>query len=138
SLGDQVLATGEVTRTIVDGADEQGQATVTFTIPAGLAGTQVLTISGPGGTSATLPIEVADAQQPQEPVRTSTSASAPLLVWNAPVDYKVTVRAAGGSPAVGQVVVRDGLKVIATVDLKASDNGKVTVKLGKLKRGIHL
>ncbi|RQP12836.1 MAG: ExeM/NucH family extracellular endonuclease [Microbacteriaceae bacterium] len=138
SLGDQVLATGEVTRTIVDSADEQGQATVTFTIPAGLAGTQVLTISGPGGTSATLPIEVADAQQPQEPIGTSTSASAPLLVWNAPVDYKVTVRAADGSPAVGQVVVRDGLNVIATVDLKASDNGKVTVKLGKLKRGIHL
>jgi len=39
---------------------------------------------------------------------------------------------------VGTLVILDGLKTVATVQLTAADNGKVTVKLGKLKRGIHL
>ncbi|QNO37625.1 ExeM/NucH family extracellular endonuclease [Protaetiibacter sp. SSC-01] len=138
SLGGEVLGSGAVTRTIVNTTDEQGQATVTFTVPEGVEGTQVLTITGPGGTEVTLPIEVAEAEEPAEPVGTRTSASAPLLVWNSPVDYRVTVRTDDGSPAVGTVIVRDGLKVIATVDLAESADGKVTVKLGKLKRGIHL
>ncbi len=138
SLGGQVLGSGATTLQIVDTVDEQGTATVTFTIPDGVEGAQLLTIAGPGGTEVTLPIEVAEAEEPQEPVGTRTSASAPLLVWNSPVDYKVTVRTDDGSPAVGQVVVRDGLKVIATVQLTEADNGKVTVELGKLKRGIHL
>ncbi|MFT4283232.1 MAG: ExeM/NucH family extracellular endonuclease [Protaetiibacter sp.] len=138
SLGGQVLGTGATTLQIVDTTDEQGTATVTFTIPAGIEGAQILTIAGPGGTEVTLPIEVAESSGPQEPVGTRTSGSAPLLVWGSPVDYKVTVRTDDGSPAVGTLVIRDGLKTVATVQLTAADNGKVTVKLGKLKRGIHL
>lgn len=136
-LGDEVLGTGEVTLQIVDATDEQGTATVTFTVPDGIEGTQVLTITGPGGTEVSLPIEVAADAGPSEPVGTRTSASAPLLVFGSTVNYKVTVRTDDGSPAVGTLVIRDGLKTVATVDLTAAQNGKVTVPL-KLKRGVHL
>jgi 5'-nucleotidase len=137
SLGDQVLGTGEIALQIVDTTDEQGTATVTFTIPDGVEGTQTLTIAGPGGTSVSLPIQVAETTEPIEPVGTRTSASAPLLVFGGTVNYKVTVRTDDGSPAVGTLVIRDGLKTVATVDVAAAANGKVTVPL-KLKRGIHL
>ncbi len=136
-LGDEVLGTGEVTLQIVDATDEQGTATVTFTVPDGIEGTQVLTITGPGGTEVSLPIEVAADAGPCEPVDTRTSASAPLLVFGSTVNYKVTVRTDDGSPAVGTLVIRDGLKTVATVDLTAAQYGKVTVPL-KLKRGVHL
>ncbi|MGN6271793.1 MAG: ExeM/NucH family extracellular endonuclease [Protaetiibacter sp.] len=137
SLGGQVLGTGELTMQIVDTTDEQGTATVTFTIPEGIEGSQLLTIAGPGGTEVTLPIEVAEAPTPTEPVGTRTSASAPLLVFGGTVNYKVTVRTDDGSPAVGTLVIRDGAKTVATVDLAETANGKATVKL-KLKRGLHL
>lgn len=134
SLGGQVLGTGALAMQIVDTTDEQGTATVTFAIPDGLEGAQTLTITGPGGTEVTLPIVVAAAP---EPVGTRTSASAPLLVWGGTVNYKVTVRTDDGSPAVGTLVIRDGVKTVATIDLAAAANGKATVPL-KLKRGLHL
>lgn len=138
SLGDQVLGTAPLTFQIVDTLDEQGTATVTFTIPEGVEGTQLLTIGGPGGTAVELPVEIA-ASVPEEPVGTSTSGSAPLLVWrSSPVDYKVTVRTDDGSPAVGTLVIRDGLKTVKSVELTEADNGRVTVKLGKLSRGLHV
>ena len=131
------MAAGPATTfTIVQTLDEQGTATVTFTIPDGVVGTQLLTIGGPGGTAVELPIEVAAAP---EPVGTSTSGSAPLLVWRtSPVDYKVTVHTDDGSPAVGTLLIRDGSKIVKTVELTAADNGRVTVKLGKLSRGLHI
>ena len=90
SLGGTVLGTAPVAFQIVDTLDEQGTATVAFTIPDGVVGSTVLTIGGPGGTAVDLPIEVAAAP---EPVGTSTSGSAPLLVWRtSPVDYRVTVK----------------------------------------------
>lgn len=138
SLGDQVLGTGAIALQIVDTTDEQGTATVTFTIPSGVEGAQVLAIGGPGGTSVSLPIEVAAAPEPPEPVGTRTSGSAPLLVLGGAVSYKVTVRTDDGTPAVGTLIIRDGTKVVATVPLAAADKGKATVKLGKLKRGLHL
>ncbi len=138
SLGGQVLGTGATTLQIVDTTDEQGTATVSFTIPEGVEGVQTLTIAGPGGTEVTLPIQVAEAEEPAEPVATRTSGSAPLLVWGGNVDYRVTVRTADGSPAVGTLVIRDGLTTVATVQLGDADGGTTTVHLGKLKRGIHL
>jgi 5'-nucleotidase len=138
SLGGTVLGSSPVALEIVDTTDEQGTATVTFAVPAGIEGSVALGIAGPGGTAVTLPIEVA-ASGPSEPVGTSTSGSAPLLVWGgARVDYRVTVRTDDGSPAVGTIVVRDGLRMVATVPIAATDAGRVTVKLGKLSRGIHL
>lgn len=137
SLGDEVLGAGELTLQIVDTTDEQGTATVVFTIPEGSAGTQLLTISGPGGTAVELPIEVAESSVPSEPVATRTSASAPLLVFGGTVPYTVTVRTDDGTPAVGTLVIRDGFSTVATVDLAEADAGTATVKL-KLKRGLHL
>src|SRR5690606_38933042 len=137
SLGGEVLGTGEVTLQIVDTTDEQGTATVTFTIPDGVEGTQVLTITGPGGTEVTLPIEVAEAEEPSEPVATRTTATAPLISFGGTVNYKVKVHASGGETAVGTLVIRDGFRTVATVDLDGTTHGVTTVKL-KLKRGLHL
>jgi 5'-nucleotidase len=137
SLGDEVLGTGELAFQIVDTTDEQGTATVQFTIPDGVEGVQTLTIAGPGGTEVALPIEVAESTEPSEPVGTRTSATAPLLVWGGSVNYRVTVRTDDHSPAVGTLVIRDGAKTVATVDLTEAAKGKATVKLS-LKRGLHL
>jgi hypothetical protein len=38
----------------------------------------------------------------------------------------------------GDVIVRDGRTVLTTVTLTPADNGRVTVTLPKLSRGIHL
>src|SRR5690606_15632058 len=72
SIGGTVVGSAPLALQIVDTRDEQGTATVAFTIPDGAEGTVVLTISGPGGTSVDLPIEVANVT-PAEPVGTSTS-----------------------------------------------------------------
>jgi len=135
-LGDQVLGTGELSLQIVDTTDEQGTATVTFTIPDAVAGAQTLTIAGPGGTEVTLPIEVAEAEEPSEPVATRITATAPLISFGGTVNYKVVVHAAGGEAAVGTLVIRDGFRTVATVELDG-DRGVTPVKL-KLKRGLHL
>ncbi|MCW4385468.1 ExeM/NucH family extracellular endonuclease [Salinibacterium sp. SYSU T00001] len=59
SLGGEVLGTAPIDPTIVDTTDEQGRASVTFTVPAGLSGPQSLLVTVPEtGTSVTVPIEV--------------------------------------------------------------------------------
>lgn len=137
SLGDRVLGAGQVSLQIVDTTDEQGTATVSFTIPDVRAGTQSLAIGGPGGTVARLPITVA-ATGPSEPVGTRTSAVAPHRVAASDsVRYTVTVRTDDGSPAVGTLVIRDRQTVVATVQLTAADEGRVTIDLGRLSRGPH-
>ncbi|WP_403022481.1 ExeM/NucH family extracellular endonuclease [Salinibacterium sp. GXW1014] len=61
SLDGEVLATAPIDPTIVDTTDEQGRASVTVTIPAGLSGAQSLVVSVPQtGTSIAVPIELAD------------------------------------------------------------------------------
>ncbi|TXK18707.1 ExeM/NucH family extracellular endonuclease [Homoserinibacter sp. GY 40078] len=139
SLDGTVLGTAPVDFAIVDTLDEQGTSTVTFTIPDGTPeGVAVLEIGGPGGTLVELPITFGAGEE-QEPVATRTSGSAPFLVWRGtPVDYKVTVRTEDGSPAVGTLVIRDGLKIVAQVDLTAADAGHTRVQLGKLSRGLHV
>lgn len=47
----------------------------------------------------------------------------------------VTVPGKAKTRAKGQLVVRDGKKIIAVRTLKSSDRGKVTIKLPKLKEG---
>jgi hypothetical protein len=56
---------------------------------------------------------------------------------DSPVVYRVAVSGRGLTPT-GDVVVRDGRTVIATATLTAADNGRATVTLPKLGRGIHL
>ncbi|WP_166868501.1 ExeM/NucH family extracellular endonuclease [Salinibacterium sp. ZJ70] len=135
--GDEVLGTAPMMFEITDVFDNQGQATISFAIPSGVSGTVPLTITGPGGTAIDLPIEVAQVAPPVR-VGTDTSASAPLLSFGGKVTYNVKVTTDDRSKPVGTVTIRDGLKVIATVDVTAADNGKLAVKLPKLSRGIHL
>lgn len=59
SLGDTQLATGAVDPTIVDTTDEVGRASLTFTVPEGVYGEQLLTVAVAGtGTTAQLPFTI--------------------------------------------------------------------------------
>ena len=49
----------------------------------------------------------------------------------------VTVKISGIKKPTGKLLIRDGKKTIKTVTLKAKHQGKVTVKLPKLKKGKH-
>ncbi|WP_226532161.1 ExeM/NucH family extracellular endonuclease [Microbacterium paraoxydans] len=64
SLGDTVLAAGAVDPTIVDTTDEGGRAALTFTVPSGVFGEQVLTVSVAGtGTTVTVPFTIAGEEE---------------------------------------------------------------------------
>jgi 5'-nucleotidase len=105
-----------------------------------VSGPQTLTVSGPGGTVATVPIVVAEPDVPTEPVATSSfgAASRVLSFGGRNVDYTVRVIAADGSEPVGEVTIYDGRKVVTTVQLEAGDSGRVQLRLPKLSFGIHL
>jgi len=62
SLGDVVLASGAVDPTVVDTTDEAGRASLTFTVPEGVSGEQLLTVAVvDAGTNVRVPITFADA-----------------------------------------------------------------------------
>lgn len=138
-LGDEVLGTAPVTFAITDAFDEQGAATVTFTIPEDAAGEQTLTVTGPGGTEIGVPITV------QEPV-VSEPVDTAMLAWpdrllvkrGSSVDVQVWVRADDGSAPVGTVTLLNGRTPVGTAELTAADNGRIEIPTGKLNRGIHL
>jgi 5'-nucleotidase len=140
SLDDAQLGTAPLDPAIVDTTDEQGRASVTITIPDGVSGAQTLTVTGPGGTVATVPIVVAEPDVPPEPVVTTSfgSASRVLSFGGRNVDYTVRVVAADGSEPVGEVTIYDGRKLVATVQLEVGDSGRVHLRLPKLTSGIHL
>jgi len=137
SLGATALGSAPIDPAIVDTTDEQGRAIVTITIPDGVMGSQVLTVTGPGGTSVQVPIEVA---VPTEPVATTIYGAASRLIsfGGRNVDYSLRVIAADGTEPVGEVTIYDGRKVVATVALEVGADGRATVHLPKLTRGIHL
>ncbi len=138
SLGSTVLgSSASIDATIVDTTDEQGRATVTFTIPEGVFGTQTLTVGGPGGTSVSVPIEIAE---PVEPITTTSFGSVDRLIsfGGRNVDYLMRVVAADGSEPVGEVTIYDGRRVLTTATLEVGDDGRLEVRLPRLSRGIHL
>ena len=125
SLGSTVLgSTTAIDPTIVDTFDEQGRATVTFTIPEGVPGPQTLTVSGPGGTAVSVPIEIAE---PVEPVKTTSYGRSNRLLsfGGRNVDYTLRVIAADGSEPVGEVTIYDGRRVLTTTTLEAGDDGRL-------------
>ncbi|WP_261811390.1 ExeM/NucH family extracellular endonuclease [Microbacterium aurugineum] len=64
SLGDTVLATGAVDPTIVDTTDEGGRAALTFTVPSGVFGEQVLSVAVAGtGTTVQVPFTIAGEEE---------------------------------------------------------------------------
>lgn len=140
SLGSTQVGSAAIDPAIVDTTDEQGRATVTFTVPEGSSGAQTLTIAAPGGTSVTVPITVEEPVTPPESVGTRIAGHVNhvLSLGGRNLTYQVHVTTDDGSPAVGTVTIYDGKKVVATVQLTAGDNGRETVKLPTLKRGVHL
>lgn len=140
-LGDATLGSAPLSFTVAaTEGDEQGAATVPFTIPQGVSGAQTLTITGPGGTSIPVPITVAKPAPPAQPVATTISGYAdPLLTFRGTgVQYIASVRTADGSAPVGTVEVRERGKVVATAQLAADAQGRVTIDLPRLSRGVHL
>jgi 5'-nucleotidase len=137
-LGDEVLGSAPLDPEVVPTTDEQGRASVEFTIPDGVTGDQVLTITGPGGTSIDYPVTI--AAPPAAEVRTHTLAGPDqvLSVTGKNIGFTARVRAADGSDPVGEVTVYDGTHAIATAELTAGDHGRVHLTLPKLDRGIHL
>ena len=133
-LGDTQLGSAPVTLAITPAFDEQGAASVVFTIPEGVRGAQTLTVTGPGGTAVDLPISVA------EPVGTRAIAWPDrfLVRRGTSVDVNVTLRADDGSAPVGTVELYDGRALVGTGELTAENGGRIEVPSGALGRGIHV
>ena len=135
SLGGTVLDSEAVTFTLAaEPFDEQGTASLAFTIPSGVTGAQSLTVTGPGGTEVDIPITVA------APVDTATYAWPDRFIVKrgSSTDVNVLVRTADGSAPVGVVTVLDRGTVLGTATLTAADAGRIEVATGKLARGIHV
>lgn len=115
-------------------ADGSGTATVSVTVPAGVGGVVPLTVSTAAGTSIEIPITVF------EKAESTTLAWANKLIAKkgATVQYTVRVSAGAGTVATGAVTIYDRTKAIATVSLTEADNGRVTLTLPALARGVHL
>ncbi|PWC05190.1 multifunctional nuclease/2',3'-cyclic-nucleotide 2'-phosphodiesterase/5'-nucleotidase/3'-nucleotidase [Agromyces badenianii] len=138
SIGGTVLGTAPVSRTLVNTTDEVGRATVSITVPEGIDGAQLLTISvASTGTSIDVPITI---EAPVAEVGTTIVGVPNKLIAKAgtQIKYQGVVIAHDGSKAVGTVTITDGSKVIATVEIDAADKGRFTVNLPKLARGLHL
>nr|WP_314426517.1 pullulanase-type alpha-1,6-glucosidase [uncultured Microbacterium sp.] len=74
-----------------------------------------------------------------QPIDTTLRASTDVLVKaGRSATVKVQVSAADGSDPVGEVVVRDRGVVVATVPITPEHDGRVTVSVPKLGRGLHL
>ena len=82
SLGDTVLGSAPIDPTIIDTTDEVGRASVVMTVPAGVYGPQVLTVSVP---------------------ETGTSVDVPLVFGNEPITVTTTPKI-GGNVTVGFTV----------------------------------
>ena len=120
------------------GAPIDDATAATYTLVAADAGraiTVTVTASAPGttpgvATSAAITVDrLASA--------TRGTVDHVLVSHKSPVVFRVLVTGQGLVPT-GDVVVRDGRKVLTTVTLTPADNGRVTVTLPKLRPGIHL
>ena len=126
-----------------DGEAIEGATDARYTLVAADAGTEVgvtVTATAEGFTPATAESETVTVGT----IATSISGSPDSFIVsrNATVDYSFRVRATGSGAAdvvpVGDVAIYDGRKLIATVTLEVDDNGRATVTLPRLSRGIHL
>ncbi|GAA1939970.1 ExeM/NucH family extracellular endonuclease [Agromyces allii] len=140
SIGGIAVGTAPVDRTVVATTDEGGRASLTVTVPEGIDGATSLEIAvASTKTSVSVPITV-EAPEPQAPIATITLGAPTSLLVRAgsSVTYKAQVFATDGSKPVGTVSVFDGSKLVATVELTAAQNGRVSVTVPKLSRGVHL
>ncbi|WP_139416231.1 ExeM/NucH family extracellular endonuclease [Agromyces laixinhei] len=138
SLGGTELGTAPVDRTLLEKFDEIGRANLSVVIPEGVAGVQQLVISvASTGTNVEVPITI---DEPVAEVGTTTIGFPNKLFARSgsTVKYSGVVFARDGSSAVGTVTITDGSKVIATVEIAADDNGRFSVALPALGRGVHV
>ncbi|MET3769730.1 2',3'-cyclic-nucleotide 2'-phosphodiesterase (5'-nucleotidase family) [Marisediminicola sp. UYEF4] len=114
SLGDTVLGSAPIDPTIIDTTDEVGRASIVMTVPEGVFGPQVLTVSVPEtGTSVSVPFTFAD-----EPI---TALKDPKIAGNVRVGF--TVRAVGAKFDVTDAEVsyqwnRDGVAIDGATDVR--------------------
>ena len=121
-----------------DGEPITGATAATYGIVPADAGRilgVIVTASAPGYTEASASSAGVDVAK----VASSTSGSLDrfLVFGNQKVAYTVDVRARGIAPT-GVVTIWDGGRRIATTTITADDDGRVTVQLPRLSRGIHL
>jgi 5'-nucleotidase len=144
SAGATELGRAPIDPAIVDTTDEVGRASVQVTIPEGTAaGALVLTVSVPQtGTSIDVPLHVVVEEPPAEPQATKTWGFTDRIIacTTTAVNFTAIVVAAGDAAAVpvGEVGVYDGRTRVATIALEVDDNGRATVVLPPLGRGLHL
>ncbi|MFM9919187.1 5'-nucleotidase C-terminal domain-containing protein [Lacisediminihabitans sp. H27-G8] len=120
------------------GAPIDGATAATYTLvpaDAGAAITVTVTASAPGTTPGAATSAAVTVDRLASTTRGAVDRV--LVRHNSPVVYRVVVSGGGLAPT-GEVVVRDGRRVIAAATLTAADNGRATVTLPKLGRGIHL
>lgn len=100
SIGGEVLADAAIDPTIVDGTDEQGRATVSFTVPDGVEGATDVVIAVPdNGTEVSIPVTIEAA----EPLPAIEVTKQPKLTGAAVVGK--TLRVADGRYSVRDVEV---------------------------------
>lgn len=140
-------ATGAVTLTTsgrsVPAPLQDGTARVR--LPAGITpGVHTLTVSYAGVASATAPVATSSARVSFTVTRARPDVSLRLVKKRVGHTRhpraRVTVTLPGGTgvPAVaGQVVIRDGGRIVRTARLAAGGSGLLTVRLPKLRRGAH-
>jgi 5'-nucleotidase len=122
-----------------DGVPIEGATASTYTVVAADAGAEItvtVTASKDGyadGTATSDEKKIGKARSD-----TSNRLNKLLVSSNSTVTAKIEVDGQFGLEPVGTVNVYDGRKLIATATLAAGDDGRVTVTLPKLGRGIHL
>jgi 5'-nucleotidase len=122
-----------------DGTPIEGATTASYTLVAADAGaaiTVTVTASKEGfdnGTATSGALEIDRLSS-----TTSGSASRLVVFGNQALTYTVTVRGDGGVVPTGEVAIYDGSRKLTTVQLTEADNGRVTVPITGLSRGIHL
>ena len=120
-----------------NGTAIEGATAATYTVVAADAGAEItvtVTATKDGfanGVATSEPVDVRKATS-----STSATASRLLVLGNQSLDYRITVTAAGGAVPTGEVAIYDGTRKLTTVQLGA--DGKVTVPITGLGRGIHL
>ncbi|WP_022893760.1 ExeM/NucH family extracellular endonuclease [Agromyces subbeticus] len=138
SIGDTVLGTAPVDRTLLEKFDEIGRASLSVTIPEGLEGAQQLVVSvASTGTSVEVPIMIEVAIDEVD----TTIVGVPNKLFakaGSKLKYQGVVISHDGSRPVGTVTITDGETVLATVELDAADKGRFTVNLPPLTRGVHV
>ena len=117
SLGDTVLGTSAIDPTIVDTTDEVGRASIVMTVPEGVYGPQVLTVSVPQtGTTLSVPFVFADAPVVLEPI---TVVKAPKIGGNVTAGFTVKAVAVefdNADAAVSYQWNRDGVAIDGATD----------------------